>query len=287
MGPRSSGSMDVVSTATGAPHARHQGVRSRFGETRVSAALEILYIGGRHRDEVASLAEHGARLREVETIYEGIVHLKRHYAGAVVVDHGVLGPSFEKALDALHAAAGDRPLLVVMTVDQWDEVRAAGLLRHEEVLLRPFYPDELWERVHRTALPPPSKAVTHFRSDADRLAALMHDAQQLNRFTGDLSALTHHCASIVKTRLRAGRVSIFLKERTGEELKAWEAERLDPRVREELRMRLGEGVAGSLAAKRRVVLVREAGRDGPGSPRTYERPSYVIAPLVPPEGNSQ
>ena len=59
-----------------------------------------------------------------------------------------------------------------------------------------------------------------------------------------------------------------------------EAPGLDQKVRDEAIMRLGEGVGGGLAQRKRIALVREAGRDGPASPRAYKRESYMIVPLV-------
>ncbi len=247
----------------------------------MSGSLEILYVGGRHRNEVVDLRQHGTRIRTVANLYEGIAHLKRHHVGAALVEFGVLEPGIGRAVRALRAAAGDRPLLVMVTADEWERIRAEGSLHHEEILLRPFFPDELWRRVNRVALPPPAKAVASFRDDADRLSALMLDLQQLNRFTNDLKALTNHCARIVKTRLRAGRVSIFIKERHDEGLRPWEAEQLEGKLRQTAVLRIGEGVAGKAAQSQRIVLVKEAGRDGPASAeREYRHSSYMIVPLV-------
>jgi diguanylate cyclase (GGDEF)-like protein len=158
--------------------------------------------------------------------------------------------------------------------------RPKGFLHQDEVLLRPFYPDELWRRVTRAVLPPPAKAVRSFASKADRLAAIIDDAQRLNRFTNDLKALGEHVVAVVKARLRAGRVSLFLKGAEPGVLAAVEAAGLDREAREAGLLRVGEGVAGDAAAKKTVVLVKEAGRDGPSSGRPYRGTSYMIAPLV-------
>ena len=148
------------------------------------------------------------------------------------------------------------------------------------MLLRPFYPDELWRRVNRTALPAPSKSVEHFRNDADRLAALIADAQRLNRFTNDLRAFADHCVAIVKARLRANRVTLFLRGRDENVLKVADGAGIDREVLEKARITIGEGVAGEAAEQKRVVLVQEAGKDGPAAGRKYAGTSYLIAPLV-------
>jgi len=246
----------------------------------VIQALEILYVGTRHRGEVAEIVERGAVVHDASSVFEGIARLKRTGVGAAVVEYGELRPRPQRAFAALRDAAGSRPLLVSMTADEWETVRPNGFLHIDEVLLRPYYPDELWRRVSRAALPAPAKAVQNFRTDADRLAALMDDAHRLNRFTGDLDALADQCVETVKARLRAGRVSLFLRTKEPGRLKAVEAAGLDRRVREAAILQLGQGVAGELAQRKRVALVKEAGRDGPATKRSYKQSSYMIAPLV-------
>jgi len=246
----------------------------------VIRALEILYVGTRHRDEVEDIVSRGAVIHDASSVFEGIARLKRSGVGAALVEYDALQPTPSRAFQALRDAAGTRPILVSMTTDDWELVRPAGFLHQDEVLLRPFYPDELWRRVARAALPPPGKAVRHFRTDADRLGALIDDAHRLNRFTNELEALSEHSVSIVKARLRAARVSLFLKSKQAGTLAAVEAPGLDPLVRDEAIMRLGEGVGGELAQRKRVSLVREAGLDGPASPRGYDQGSYMIVPLV-------
>ncbi len=243
------------------------------------STLEILYVG-RRRDEVEDIVSHGAVVHEVASIFEGIARLKRTGVGAAVVEFAALGPSAERALSALRRAAGSRPVLVSMTEDDWDLVRSRGYLHQEEALLRPFYPDELWRRVTRAVLPPPAKAVRSFGGKADRLAAIIDDAQRLNRFTSDLASLAEHMVAVVTARLRAARVSLFLKGAQPGVFAAVEAAGLDREVRESALLRLGEGVAGEAARKKEVTLVKEAGRDGPASERPYRQASYMIVPLV-------
>ena len=235
----------------------------------MSRTLEILYVGGRHRDEVEEISARGAVVHEVFSFYDGIVHLKRTGVGAAIVEYAEIEPSPEEALETLRDAARDRPILVSLTAEQWEQARARGLLAPDEALLRPFYPDELWRRITRTVMPPPAKAVTAFRNEAERLGALINDAQRLNRFTNDLRAFADHCVAIVKARLRAARVSLFLKSKREGELTAVEAAGLDRDVKQEALVRLGEGVAGELAERREVVVVKEAGRDGPAAERDY------------------
>jgi diguanylate cyclase (GGDEF)-like protein len=247
----------------------------------VIQALEILYVGTRHRDEVEDIISRGAVVHDARSVFEGIARLKRSGVGAALVEYDELKAAPRRAFEALRDAAGTRPVLVSMTTDEWDLVRPHGYLHQDEVLLRPFYPDELWRRVARAALPLPAKAVRHFHSDADRLAALIDDAHRLNRFTNELEALAEHAVTIVKARLRAARVSLFLKSKQAGTLTAVEAPGLDRKVREEAIMRLGEGIGGELAQRKRIALVKEAGRDGPATPRaSYKRESYMIVPLV-------
>ncbi|MDH3592545.1 MAG: sensor domain-containing diguanylate cyclase [Planctomycetota bacterium] len=243
-------------------------------------ALEILYVGTSFRDEVADIAARGAVFFDARTIYEGIVRLKRSGVGAALIELEQLGSRPEQAIAALREAAGSRPLLVSMTTDEWELVRPKGYIAQDEVLLRPHYPDELWRRVTRAALPPPTQAATSFRGDADRLAALIDDSHRLNRFTNDLQGLADQCVSIIKARLRAGRVSLFLKSKEPGQLTIAETAGIDKDVRDQAVMRLGEGVAGELAQRKRIALVKEAGRDGPSTKRRYKQSSYMIVPLV-------
>jgi len=64
------------------------------------------------------------------------------------------------------------------------------------------------------------------------------------------------------------------------EMTVVDGEGIDRKILEKAKMRLGEGVAGELAEKKRVVIVREAGNDGPAAGREYNRRSYMIVPLV-------
>jgi len=241
--------------------------------------FEILYVG-RRRDEIEDILSHGAIVHEASSIYEGIARLKRTGVGAALVEFAELRPTPARALAALRRAAGQRPVLVSMTPDDWELVRPRGYLHQEEVLLRPFYPDELWRRVTRAVLPPPAKAVRSFGGKADRLAAIIDDTQRLNRFTSDLATLGEHMVAVVKARLRAARVSLFLRSQEPGVFPAVEAAGLDREVREKALLRLGEGVAGEAAAKKTITLVKEAGVDGPASERSYHQASYMIVPLV-------
>jgi len=255
---------------------RHETTRP----TAVTKTLEILYVGSQHTDALEDILSRGAVIHRARNVFEGIARLKRSSVGACLVEFTELTPRAE-AVAGLRAAAGDRPVLVSLTPDEWEEVRALGLLEQEEVLLRPYYPDELWRRVTRSALPPPAKAVENFRDNADRLAALINDAKRLNRFVSDLSAFAETCVKVIKGRLRAGRVSLFLKGKEAGELQVVEGADMALEIRLEAKMRLGEGVAGEFAEQRRVVLVQEAGKDGPAAGRKgYAQNSYMIAPFV-------
>ncbi len=244
------------------------------------SALEILYVGSSFKDEVSDIAARGAVFHDATTIYAGIAKLKRSGVGAVLVEFAELGKQADAALKALREAAGSRPVLVSMTMDEWEIVRPTGLVSQAEVLLRPYYPDELWRRVTSAALPPPAQAAASFRGDADRLQALMEDSHRLNRFTNDLQAMADQCVSIVKARLRAGRVSLFLKTKEPGKLTIAHTAGIDKEVRDHATVRLGEGVAGEIAQRKRIALVKEAGRDGPTSSRPYKQTSYMIVPLV-------
>jgi hypothetical protein len=246
----------------------------------VISSLEILYVGKRHRAEVDDIVARGAVVHDAVSVFEGIARLKRSGVGAAVVEFTELRPRPERAFEALRTAAGSRPVLVSMTADEWEDVRPRGYLHQDEVLVRPYYPDELWRRVARAALPPPAKAVRAFRTDADRLSALIDDAHRLNRFTNDLPSLANHTVAVAKARLRAGRVSLFLRTDKPGRFTAVEAEGLAKDVREQAILTLGEGVAGEFAKKKKIALVKEAGRDGPTSSRPYKQSSYMIVPLV-------
>ena len=109
-------------------------------------ALEILYIGSRHRDEMQDIVSRGAIIHDAVTVFEGIARLKRSGVGAAVVEFDELRPAPRRAFNALRSAAGNRPILVSMTTDDWELVRQHDFLHQDEVLLRPFYADELWRR---------------------------------------------------------------------------------------------------------------------------------------------
>ncbi|MHC4955634.1 MAG: IS66 family insertion sequence element accessory protein TnpA [Planctomycetota bacterium] len=246
----------------------------------VMRALELLYVGKAESEELASVQEHGVTVSELASVFECIVRLKRTSAGTVVIELSALGSNPGEAMALLREAADGRPVLVAMTTEQWELERPRGNFEHDEILLRPCYPDELWERILRTALPAPERAAARLRGDEARLQALYSDAQRLNRFTNDLDTLSDQIVEIVRARLGANRVSLFLKTNEEGRLRVAEASGVDRTVKEEAVLELGSGVAGKLAERREVVHVKKAGRDGPASGRDYANDSYLIAPLV-------
>jgi diguanylate cyclase (GGDEF)-like protein len=245
----------------------------------VTQTLEILYVGSEHRSELDDISARGAVILGAKNVYDGIARLLRSRVGVCLVELEALEPRLE-AVQGLRDAAGERPVLVSMTIDDWELLRNEGLIDQDEVLLRPYYPDELWRRVTRRALPPPAKAVENFKGDADQLAALINDAKRLNRFVNDLRAFAHHTVNTIRTRLRAGRVTLFLRGKKPGELRVIDGTGLAQTVLDGATLEIGKGVAGEAARKRRVTLVREAGRDGPATERDYKGASYMIAPLI-------
>ncbi len=243
-------------------------------------ALELLYVGREASEELTSVEERGVLVRHVNSVFECIARLKRTGAGTAVIELGALGSSPRQAMEHLREAADGRPVLVAMSAEEWELERPLERINQEEVLLRPCYPDELWRRVAKAALPAPERAATALKGDEGRLRALYSDTQRLNRFTNDLDLLADQMVEIVRARLGAARVSLFLKTKEEGRLRVADAAGIDRTVRESAVLQLGEGVGGTLAERREIVHVREAGRDGPSSGRTYARESYLIAPLV-------
>ena len=243
-------------------------------------ALELLYVGREASEELASVEERGVLVRRVGSIFECIARLKRTSAGTALIELGALGSKPGEAMAQLRDAADGRPLLVSMSVEEWELERPRERIEQEEVVLRPCYPDELWRRVARAALPAPERAAAALKGEGERLHALYADTQRLNRFTNDLDTLADQMVEIVRARLNAARVSLFLKSKEEGRLRVADAAGIDRNVRESATIRLGVGVGGTLAERREVVHVKEAGRDGPASGRPYERDSYLIAPLV-------
>ena len=243
-------------------------------------ALELLYVGDPDSEDLAVVEGHGVKVRQVGSVFECIVTLKRSAAGTAIVDFEELGSQPGAAMEQLREAAGGRPVLVAMTAEEWELERPRGNVAHEEVLLKPCYADELWQRVARAALPAPELEASQLPGEESRVAALYQDTQRLNRFTNDIDLLADQVVEIVRGRLGASRVSLFLKTKEAGRMRVAEAAGLDPSVREDAIVDLGSGVAGELAERREVVHVREAGRDGPASGRAYEDVSYLIVPLL-------
>ena len=243
-------------------------------------ALEMLYVGEPDSDDLAGVVERGVKVRQVGSVFECIVTLKRSGAGTAVVEFSELGSQPAAAMAQLREAAGGRPLLVAMTPEQWELERANGHFEHDEVLLKPCYPDELWQRVARAALPSPEMAASQLQGGEGRLGALYADTQRLNRFTNDLDTLADQVVEIIRARLGANRVSLFLKTKEAGRMRVAESTGLDPSIRDAAVLEMGRGVAGELAERREVVHVREAGSDGPASGHEYEDTSYLIVPLL-------
>jgi diguanylate cyclase (GGDEF)-like protein len=246
----------------------------------LTQTLEVLYVGRRCLEAAREIEARGGVVRPAAHVYEGIAKLRREAVGAVLVDFEELEPDPGRAIATLRESAGSRPLFVAMTPEAWEVARARGVIEHGEAILRPFYPDELWQRITRAVLPAPSSSIAALRNRPDRLAALLEDTQRLNRLTGDFQALAEQMVEIVRARVRAGRVSLFVRERGGSEMRVVHAVGVEEESLAAARTKLGEGVAGTLAQERRARLVRQAGRDGPATSRGYRRPSYVIVPLV-------
>ncbi|MEM8882774.1 MAG: sensor domain-containing diguanylate cyclase [Planctomycetota bacterium] len=243
-------------------------------------ALELLYVGHGEREELAAVAERGVVVHRVGSIYECIAWLKRTAVGTALIDLDSLGPRPDEAMVQLREAAEGRPLLVAMSAEAWERERAHGRFQQEEVVLRPCYPDELWRRIAKRALPAPEQAAARLSADVDRLKALYADTQRLNRFTNDLETLADQIVEVVRARLGASRVSLFLKTKEEGRLRVAEAIGVDRDVKRNAVLELGRGIAGKLAERREVVHVVEAGRDGPASGRAYKETAYLIVPLV-------
>ena len=243
-------------------------------------ALELLYVGHGDGEDLAAVAERGVVVHRVGSVYECIARLKRTAVGTALIDLDSLGPRPQEAMEQLREAADGRPLLVAMTAAEWERERARGRFEQEEIVLRPCFPGELWRRVTRRALPAPEQAAALLREDTDRLRALYADTRRLNRFTNDLATLADQIVEIVRTRLAANRVTLFLKSKEEGRLRVAEAFGIDREIKENAVLELGHGIAGKLAERREVVHVQEAGRDGPASGREYKETAYLIVPLV-------
>jgi len=243
-------------------------------------ATELLYVGHGDGEDLAAVAERGVVVHRVGSVFECIARLKRTAVGTALIDLDALGPRPDEAMDELRDAARGRPLLVAMTPDEWERERARGRFDQEEIVLRPCFPGELWRRVTRRALPPPEMAAARLSGDVERLRALYTDTQRLNRFTNDLETLADQVVEIMRGRLGANRVTLFLKSDEEGRMRVAEAFGMEPDVKDGAVLELGEGVAGTLAERREVTHVVEAGRDGPASGRPYTETAYLIVPLV-------
>jgi len=242
--------------------------------------LELLYVGHGEGEDLAAVAERGVVVHRVGSVFECIARLKRTAAGTALIDLDALGPRPDEAMEELRDAAAGRPLLVAMTPEEWERERARGRFDQEEILLRPCFPGELWRRIARRALPAPEQAAARLQGDMERLRALYSDTQRLNRFTSDLETLADQVVEIVRGRLGASRVTLFLKSNEEGRLRVADSFGVDPEITDTAILQLGEGVAGTLAERREVTHVHEAGRDGPSSGREYKETAYLIVPLV-------
>jgi len=254
--------------------------RAAFTLNRSMRALELLYVGHGEDEDLASVAERGVVVHRVASVYECIAALRRTAAGTALIEFSTLGPRPEEAMEELREAAGGRPILVSMSPDEWELERGLGRFDQEEIVLRPCYPDELWRRIAKRALPAPEQTATALTGDADRIRALYADSQRLNRFTGDLETLADQIVEVVRGRLGASRVSLFLKTKDEGRLRVAEAVGVEASALDGAVLELGKGVAGTLAESKEIVHVKEAGRDGPSSGREYKEAAYLIVPLL-------
>ena len=243
-------------------------------------ALELLYVGRGGNEHLAPVAERGVVVHRVGSVYECIAALRRTTAGCVLIDLDALGPRPGDAMEELREAADGRPLLVAMSAEDWMAERGRGRFDQEEVLIQPCFPDEMWRRVAKRALPEPERAATALVGDAPRMRALFADTQRLNRFTSDLETLADQVVEVVRSRLGASRVSLFLKTEEEGRMRVADAIGIDEELRKNAVLEIGKGVAGSLAARREIVHVERAGHDGPTSGRPYKEAAYLIVPLL-------
>jgi diguanylate cyclase (GGDEF)-like protein len=242
--------------------------------------LDFLYVGSHYRREVEEMASDAVALVPMRSVFEALFRVKREEVQGVLVELPEIAGDLERAMATLRSAAGRKRVLVLMSPDEAERQRSAGLVEPEEMLVCPFYPNELWKRLHRHRAPAEQAAISRFGSDADRLAALIEDTRLLNRLTSDLEALGEKFVERVTDRVGARKVSLFLREPGGEEMPLIHAVGLPPDVIGQARIVPGRGVAGRLLVERRAVLVREAGEDGPASKRTYQSGSYMIVPQM-------
>ncbi|MEE8106187.1 MAG: sensor domain-containing diguanylate cyclase [Planctomycetota bacterium] len=246
----------------------------------MAETLEILYVGGHLLEAVDEVAPHGGVIHGVDDVYAGIAALKRTAVQAAVVEYEALGEEADKALAALRRAANGRPLFVSLTPDEWELARARRQLEPEDILVRPYYPDVLWRRVTSAARPPVEAYVGLLSTDIKKLEAQMQDLRLLTRFTHDLTTLAEQIVEVARKRVRGERVSLFLKTPGTKSMRILHSIGMSDEEARAAEIRMGEGVAGEVAASRESVLVQDAGRDGPAAKQEYKSRSYMIVPMI-------
>ncbi len=242
--------------------------------------LEFLSVGNRYLSEVEQLTPRGVDFVAVRSVYEAIFRLNREQVQGILVELPEISGDFGRALKALRGAAGRKRLLILMSEEEAEAQRPLGIFDHEEMLACPFYPNELWKRLKHPQAPAERHALARLGSEAERLSALIDDSRMLNRLTSDLAKLAEKYVDRVRSRVRAAKVSLFLREPGQHEMRIVHATGLDPEIVEKARITPGEGVAGRMVSERRSLRVQEAGADGPASGRRYQAGSYMIVPQL-------
>ena len=123
---------------------------------------------------------------------------------------------------------------------------------------------------------PSRKAATDLRREIRRLRAVI-DAATLVNSTLDLQVIADHVVSIATKLLRAERGSLFLLDRAKKVLTPLVAHGIES---EQLRLRLGEGIVGTVARTGRAIILKDPYADPRFNPRVDKETGFRTRSLI-------
>lgn len=268
----------------------------------IAGPVDVLVAGPEVPEELAALSDESVSVETVRGLLGAVGRLRAGTAGVVLVPGESIRGRESDALGALRRA-GASSIVVLYPPHLGHLTRLALSAGADRVLVDPHYPGELRDTVHdlleaeRTtptqatrAVPPPTSTIEPVPDDS--VASLVGDVGLLNRSMTDLERLLDQTIATFQRRSRATRASLLLKDELRDELYLRKTvgharDFVAPPVR------VGQGLAGHVAASGRALLVQDTERFADERPDLgghlrrrddYSTRSFLILPLRASEG---
>ncbi len=242
-----------------------------------------------------ALGEQGYSVTRMTRGEEALMELRRQPYSLVLLDLVLPGMHGSRILHEIKRKFPKTDVIMMTSHASVDTAVEALRLGAQDYLTKPFEDLEMVLRVIRKTLEKRKlleenehlhqelKAKTvELVSAVQRLSSLNEMGQALHSIL-DFKELLLFFVQLVATELGADRVSLMLLNKTTGELVIGASSGFDERLVREVRIRVGEGIAGWVAQSGKPLLVENIEKDPrfqKQADRSYNTDSFISAPLV-------